>query len=64
MGLRPGGTLWRPFLPSGSRMNRKQVGAWALFDFANSIYPAVIQTAVFCILSCVYIALHTAEPEH
>ena len=30
-------------------MNRKQVGAWALFDFANSIYPAVIQTAVFSI---------------
>lgn len=30
-------------------MDRKQVGAWALFDFANSIYPAVIQTAVFSI---------------
>ncbi|MGD8319877.1 MAG: MFS transporter [Gemmatimonadota bacterium] len=30
-------------------MNRKQVGAWALFDFANSVYPAVIQTAVFSI---------------
>ncbi len=28
-------------------MNKKQVGAWALFDFANSVYPAVIQTAVF-----------------
>ena len=28
-------------------MNRKQVGAWALFDFANSVYPAVVQTAVF-----------------
>jgi len=28
-------------------MNRKLVGAWALFDFANSVYPAVIQTAVF-----------------
>lgn len=28
-------------------MNRKQVGAWALFDFANSVYPAVITTAVF-----------------
>lgn len=28
-------------------MDRKQVGAWALFDFANSVYPAVIQTAVF-----------------
>jgi UMF1 family MFS transporter len=30
-------------------MNREQVGAWALFDFANSIYPAVVQTAVFSI---------------
>jgi len=30
-------------------MDRKQVGAWALFDFANSIYPAVVQTAVFSI---------------
>ncbi len=30
-------------------MDRKQVGAWALFDFANSVYPAVIQTAVFSV---------------
>lgn len=28
-------------------MDRKQVGAWALFDFANSVYPAVMTTAVF-----------------
>ena len=28
-------------------MNKKQVGAWALFDFANSVYPAVMTTAVF-----------------
>lgn len=28
-------------------MNRKQVGAWALFDFANSVYPAVITSVVF-----------------
>ncbi len=28
-------------------MDRKQVGAWALFDFANSVYPAVVTTAVF-----------------
>ena len=28
-------------------MDKKQVGAWALFDFANSVYPAVITTAVF-----------------
>jgi UMF1 family MFS transporter len=30
-------------------MDRKQVGAWALFDFANSVYPAVVQTAVFSV---------------
>ncbi len=28
-------------------MNRRHVGAWALFDFANSVYPAVMTTAVF-----------------
>lgn len=28
-------------------LNKKQVGAWALFDFANSIYPAVVTTVVF-----------------
>jgi len=28
-------------------MNRKQVGAWALFDLANSVYPAVIVSVVF-----------------
>jgi len=28
-------------------MNKKQVGAWALFDFANSVYPAVIVSVVF-----------------
>lgn len=28
-------------------MDRKQVGAWAMFDFANSVYPAVMTTAVF-----------------
>jgi len=28
-------------------MDKKKVGAWALFDFANSVYPAVITTAVF-----------------
>jgi UMF1 family MFS transporter len=28
-------------------LDRKQVGAWALFDFANSVYPAVMTTAVF-----------------
>jgi len=29
------------------RGNRAQVWSWALFDFANSAYPAVITTAVF-----------------
>ncbi|MDA0329307.1 MAG: MFS transporter [Gemmatimonadetes bacterium] len=28
-------------------MDKKQVGAWVLFDFANSVYPAVMTTAVF-----------------
>jgi MFS transporter, UMF1 family len=28
-------------------LNKKQVGAWALFDFANSVYPAVIVSVVF-----------------
>ncbi len=28
-------------------MNRKHVTVWVLFDFANSVYPAVIQTVVF-----------------
>jgi len=28
-------------------VNRKQVGAWVMFDFANSVYPAVIVAVVF-----------------
>jgi UMF1 family MFS transporter len=28
-------------------LDKKQVGAWALFDFANSVYPAVITSVVF-----------------
>jgi len=28
-------------------VNKKQVGAWALYDFANSVFPAVMTTAVF-----------------
>lgn len=31
----------------GQGMNRKQIGAWAMFDFANSVYPAVITSVVF-----------------
>lgn len=30
-------------------LNRRHVGSWALYDFANSVYPAVIQTAVFSV---------------
>lgn len=29
------------------RYDRRRVRSWALFDFANSIYPAVLTTAVF-----------------
>ncbi len=32
---------------SAPSMNKRYVGAWALFDFANSVYPAVMTTAVF-----------------
>ena len=32
-------------------MDRKQVGAWAMFDFANSVDPAVMTTAVFSAFS-------------
>lgn len=28
-------------------MDKKKVGAWALFDFANSVYPAVIVSVIF-----------------
>ncbi len=39
---------WRvAIIPGGTCMDRKKVGAWALFDFANSVYPAVMTTAVF-----------------
>ena len=30
-----------------AELDKKRVGAWALFDFANSAYPAVMTTAVF-----------------
>jgi MFS transporter, UMF1 family len=36
-------------------VNRKQVGAWAMFDFANSVYPAVMTTAVFPVFYVGYI---------
>ena len=28
-------------------MNRKHITVWALYDFANSVYPAVVSTAIF-----------------
>ena len=31
------------------RVDRRTVGAWAFFDFANSIYPAVVTATVFSI---------------
>ena len=31
----------------GGMMDKKQVGAWVMFDFANSVYPAVIVSVVF-----------------
>ncbi len=30
-------------------MNRKQVAAWALYDFANSVYPTVITATIFAV---------------
>lgn len=30
-----------------NRVDKKQVGAWVMFDFANSVYPAVIVSVVF-----------------
>ena len=30
-----------------THVNRKQVGAWVMFDFANSVYPAVIVAVLF-----------------
>jgi len=36
-------------------LDRKQVGAWALFDFANSVYPAVMTTAVFPLFYAGYV---------
>ncbi|MCH2460933.1 MAG: hypothetical protein MK239_07825 [Gemmatimonadetes bacterium] len=28
-------------------MNNRQVGAWVTFDFANSVFPAVVVSVVF-----------------
>ncbi|HET9947358.1 MAG TPA: MFS transporter [Longimicrobiales bacterium] len=36
-------------------MDKRQVGAWALFDFANSVYPAVMTTAVFPVFYVSYV---------
>ena len=34
---------------AGVSLRTLPVAAWALYDFANSIYPAVITTAVFSV---------------
>jgi UMF1 family MFS transporter len=36
-------------------VDKKRVGAWAMFDFANSVYPAVMTTAVFPVFYVSYV---------
>ncbi|HDZ61580.1 MAG TPA: MFS transporter [Nitrospirae bacterium] len=36
-------------------MNRRQVTIWALYDFANSVFPAVITATIFSIYYATYI---------
>lgn len=43
-------------------MDRKQVGAWALYDFANSVFPAVMTTAVFPVYYIAVIVGEAAAP--
>jgi len=31
------------------KIDKKRVAAWALYDFANSVYPAVVTTTVFSV---------------
>lgn len=38
-------------------MDRKRVGAWALFDFANSSYSAVVTTAVFPVFYATFVVV-------
>ena len=33
----------------GTLVNRQQVAAWALYDFANSVYPTVITATIFAV---------------
>jgi UMF1 family MFS transporter len=39
----------------GVALDRKQVGAWAMFDFANSSYSAVVTTAIFPVFYATYV---------
>lgn len=45
----PPAPVHRRRLLTARPLNRRHVGAWALYDFANSVYPAVIQVAVFSV---------------
>ncbi len=50
-----GGRIELPHAASGIRtpqdipMNRKRIAVWALYDFANSVYPAVITATLFAV---------------
>lgn len=35
--------------PSGRSFDRRHVAAWVLYDFANSVYPAVITATIFSV---------------
>ena len=39
----------RPPASGSFPMNKRVIRAWALYDFANSVYPAVVTTAVFSV---------------
>ncbi|MGE0158336.1 MAG: MFS transporter [Gemmatimonadales bacterium] len=41
--------------PRENAVDRKQVSAWAIFDFANSSYSAVVTTAVFPVFYATYV---------
>src|SRR5690606_25824422 len=43
-------------------LDRKRVGAWALFDFANRVFPAVMTTAVFPVYSITVVVGEAAGP--
>ena len=47
MSRRTGSAVTHAEPEAAEALRRRQVRSWVLFDFANSIYPAVIVTAVF-----------------